>query len=416
VSLFNFAAKAPTNAQILRAQASAVGKGRKKCTKGKNCSATCIGSGKICLVELSASISSATKQVVSLVQNKGKSKSDTPAPSAKAPTAAAAPTPKAPAAKAPAEKTKVPAVKKTATVKGNPEENPKSVEAAKAAPVKKTAAPKSTPEEKPKPKAANPYNMTPSQQKLWEGFQKNVLSGEYAETANVKWNSTSKYNQYLAEGKTAAAKQVKTLAGIKRLSDDLEIVAEGKYSNIKSMPVYVQRMVAQMGPKEATQAMKDIQEYTRNDYSNIRGAQTGKADPAVIAKFKPTADRIEKSLEYLPKPAVPKYRGLAVSDENLKKYIDLARTKGEFVSNSMNSWSTAPTTAREFASSDAKDRPHEIIFRTINKKGTPIQALSEIKYEDELLTGANAKYKVFKHSIETNSEGDKYHIFDMTES
>ena len=394
MNLFNFAAKAPTNAQILRAQASAVGGKGKRCSKGKNCSATCIAGGKICLVELSASISSATKKVVNMVQNRGQAKSATPTPSEK------------PATKAPTEKTKPAKTAKPAAAKDASKEKAAKAESAK----------KSTPAEKPKPKADNPYNMTPSQQKLWEGFQKNVLSGEYAEAANVKWNSTSKYNQYLAEGKTAAAKQVKTLAGIKRLSDDLEPVAEGKFSAIKSMPVYVQRMVAQMGPKEATQAMKDIQEYTRNSYKDIRGAQTGKADPAVIAKFKPVADRIEKALTYLPKPAVPKYRGLEVSDENLKKYIDLAKTKGQFESKSMNSWSTSPSTAREFTGAGRESTPHKVIFRTVNTRGTPIQALSEVKYEDELLTGANAKYKVFNHSIETNSKGDKYHIFDMVES
>lgn len=41
----------PTRAKVLRAKAQAVGGGRKRCRKGKNCSAACIQSDMVCLVE-----------------------------------------------------------------------------------------------------------------------------------------------------------------------------------------------------------------------------------------------------------------------------------------------------------------------------------------------------------------------------
>lgn len=41
----------PTRAKVLRAKAQAVGGARKRCRKGKNCSAACIQSGMVCLVE-----------------------------------------------------------------------------------------------------------------------------------------------------------------------------------------------------------------------------------------------------------------------------------------------------------------------------------------------------------------------------
>jgi hypothetical protein len=43
---------APTVGEIRTAKDDAVGGGRKRCTKGKNCSAACINSGMVCLVEL----------------------------------------------------------------------------------------------------------------------------------------------------------------------------------------------------------------------------------------------------------------------------------------------------------------------------------------------------------------------------
>jgi tRNA A-37 threonylcarbamoyl transferase component Bud32 len=61
----------PTAAKIRSAQAKAVGGGRKRCRKGKNCSATCIASGEICLVELPEPVSIATSKLAAMVMNRG---------------------------------------------------------------------------------------------------------------------------------------------------------------------------------------------------------------------------------------------------------------------------------------------------------------------------------------------------------
>lgn len=55
--------------RIRAAQAKAVGGGRKRCSKGKNCSATCIERSDYCLVELSASPSSAMSQLRNKVES-----------------------------------------------------------------------------------------------------------------------------------------------------------------------------------------------------------------------------------------------------------------------------------------------------------------------------------------------------------
>lgn len=51
--------KTPTRAKVLRAQREAVGGRRKRCRRGKNCSAACIQSGMICLVEFPLPVSKA---------------------------------------------------------------------------------------------------------------------------------------------------------------------------------------------------------------------------------------------------------------------------------------------------------------------------------------------------------------------
>jgi hypothetical protein len=58
----------PTSAQITRAKSKAVGGGRKRCTKGKSCSATCIFAGKECLVDLPSDVSGALSKVRGRVQ------------------------------------------------------------------------------------------------------------------------------------------------------------------------------------------------------------------------------------------------------------------------------------------------------------------------------------------------------------
>jgi hypothetical protein len=52
-----------TDAQIERAKRMSVGGGRKRCTRGKSCSATCIAGNKICLVDLPEVSSSALSKV-----------------------------------------------------------------------------------------------------------------------------------------------------------------------------------------------------------------------------------------------------------------------------------------------------------------------------------------------------------------
>jgi hypothetical protein len=60
-----------TDAQIARAKQMAVGGKRKRCTKGKNCSAACIQANMICMVDLPWVVSAALSNVKQMVQSGG---------------------------------------------------------------------------------------------------------------------------------------------------------------------------------------------------------------------------------------------------------------------------------------------------------------------------------------------------------
>jgi hypothetical protein len=79
--------KGPTASAIRNAKRNAVGGARKRCRKGKTCSATCIDPREDCLVELPDPVSMATSQVVSLLKSKKVSSGtpSSPTPTVKSP-------------------------------------------------------------------------------------------------------------------------------------------------------------------------------------------------------------------------------------------------------------------------------------------------------------------------------------------
>jgi len=72
----------PSEGDIRRAKINARGGARKRCKKGKNCSAACIDAGEVCLVELPEGAAAATTKVRDLVQKRVGGTSATPVSSA----------------------------------------------------------------------------------------------------------------------------------------------------------------------------------------------------------------------------------------------------------------------------------------------------------------------------------------------
>ena len=60
-----------TATQIGRAKSMAVGGRKKRCVKGKSCSATCIAANKVCMVDLPWVAASQMSKAVSEIKNRG---------------------------------------------------------------------------------------------------------------------------------------------------------------------------------------------------------------------------------------------------------------------------------------------------------------------------------------------------------
>ncbi len=106
-----------------------------------------------------------------------------------------------------------------------------------------------------------------------------------------------------------------------------------------------------------------------------------------------------------------------MDDDKLNMMIQLSKNGGSFKEEAMNSWSTKNTTAKSFTypKGTAKNR---VIFRTVNKLGSSVKSVSEIPFENELLTPAGARYKVVGYTAENIKSGanfEKIHFFDVVE-
>jgi predicted transcriptional regulator len=190
----------------------------------------------------------------------------------------------------------------------------------------------------------------------------------------------------------------------------------------------IQKAVDNLGSTRIKAGLKGIREFTGVTYEEIRNAQRNRVprgydylDEAgkqkMIKEGKKKADDIEAVLGYMPKPQVPKMRGVAVDDARLKELVDLAKNRGKMEELAMNSWSTNSRTPQMFADDGASKGygNNRVIYRTLNKKGSSVQQISGLKNEDEILTPSNAKYKLYEYHTVTGEFGRTYHVFDMVE-
>jgi hypothetical protein len=123
------------------------------------------------------------------------------------------------------------------------------------------------------------------------------------------------------------------------------------------------------------------------------------------------------TLREMPRPDVEKFRGFRATPEKLQEMIDGSKGKEKFNHATSYSWSSALGIGREFADKEiyeAKDRTERVIFRSVNKRGVPIEFVSSVSKEDELLTPRNTNYKYLGYRP-INVYGYTYHVFDVEE-
>lgn len=157
----------------------------------------------------------------------------------------------------------------------------------------------------------------------------------------------------------------------------------------------------------------------------IRDADKGIFDPSASKETRKTLENSANNLNNFltkvpfPKTEVEKFRGFRASPDRLAQFIESAKNGESFTLDSVNSWSSALRVGRKFANrkiTEAPDRTERVIFRTINKRGVPIEYVTQITNEDEILTPRGTKYKYTGYRAITESNGNVYHIFDMVES
>ena len=507
----------PKESRIAAAKRAAVGGKRKRCTKGKNCSAACIAANMVCLVDLPWVGSALTKAKAQIQGAKGKA----PAQATPAAKPAPAPTPKAQPAPAPTPKpaAKPITVHDVAYYKklGLPflESMLPTAEAGEAAQtpegkkvianVKKAiaelqaqpapAAPKPAAAAAPAakaPPAKKPAKATSGVYTNWDtdqlvkfqnsfvsqdpvkykdaieeiqqeldarGYQKPTIAKvPYAKPGSPEnrqglneaqyqtWHSafkpftTETLKEYENIGNTYYPTQGKYLPGTLEYKQH-ELVKKAQLTTYpwaqiktktteKDLPEVnsIQKAVSNLGLDRVKMGLNGIGRFTGSEYDFIRNAQRGRVPrdydfqtdswkQKQIAEYKKKADDIEAVLGYMPKPQVPKMRGVAVDDAKLKVLVDLAKSKGTMKELAMNSWSTESKTPQSFAQ-DGVLQGHggnRVIYRTMNKKGVPIRELSGLQSENEVLTPANAEYRLYDYHTVVGKDGDTFHVFDMVE-
>jgi len=135
-------------------------------------------------------------------------------------------------------------------------------------------------------------------------------------------------------------------------------------------------------------------------------------------RFINETDKLHKNPFYTKQPNGTIYRGMTVQKKSIVDEVLQNMERGEAVS-TMESWSTSPRTALKFAKGEIGDGNHGIVFRHVNKHGTPIEHLNGMN-ESEILQPSGVRYKVISKNTKNWKEplvegGPKTQDFSMTE-
>tara|TARA_Y100001951_G_scaffold25083_1_gene19281 strand:+ start:2410 stop:4932 length:2523 start_codon:yes stop_codon:yes gene_type:complete len=135
-------------------------------------------------------------------------------------------------------------------------------------------------------------------------------------------------------------------------------------------------------------------------------------------RFINETDKLHKNPFYTKQPNGTIYRGMTVHKKSIVDEVVNNMKRGEAVS-TMESWSTSPRTALKFAKGEIGDGNHGIVFRHVNKYGTPIEHLNGMN-ESEILQPSGVRYKVISKKTKNWKEpleegGPKTVEYSMTE-
>ena len=267
-----------------------------------------------------------------------------------------------------------------------------------------------------------------------EGNKKSIAPKE------PEGKSTSKF--VLSAGKAPLLPKLTNEAEFKRISEETEYMKDKEAKDLHQRTADLLRSSNQQltafrnsiikrigGQRVFNAAMKGIEEFTEeqesNGYKDIRNIQRaikeGKPVPSGKQQLAKYIDGMEKLIAKLPKEPVIKYRGVRVSDQNLAEILQAAKLKNTYQDGALASWSTSLGSARSFANMIDDGAPNRVIFRTVNRRGIPVDGVSSTVGENEMLTSGTAKYRhtgrVNKIEIDQYGTGNvkPYYVIDVVE-
>jgi hypothetical protein len=314
-------------------QPGAAGKS-KRCKKGKSCGATCINSGKVCLVDIPWATGKQIGKLANTIQASKKDK----------------------------EKEKVERVKKPSSVK--------------------TA-----------------LSSLETDEDFWDLANKTEKMKDIPE---------------MVKGSSEVAK-------IMGVQGDGFPSGQTLYSSPEEKSKY-QALRTKVGRGVISDGANALDQYT-GSFKSARLARLAERDPnnSELTSF----DRLRAkhlgallNLKEMPRPEVEKYRGFRATPERLQEMIDGARGRESFKHDTTYSWTSSLSMGNDFARREVTqlpERDQRVIFRAINKRGVPIEFVSSVDGESELLTPKNTRYRYLGGYREINIQGMPYHVFDVEE-
>lgn len=175
-------------------------------------------------------------------------------------------------------------------------------------------------------------------------------------------------------------------------------------------------LLKKLTKEQIKEGFDGIRRFTGLTYSAIRNAQNGRAPNDTYLAMGKAIDRLLNRPEFA-KPVLEKFRGISVTTDKLNAMIAGAKINGTYAGVATSSWSTSLATGKKFADK-LTGRPEKVIFRTINKLGVPIEGVTSVPNEYEILTPSNANYRYINYRPITIGQGygaTTYHMFDVEE-
>lgn len=205
---------------------------------------------------------------------------------------------------------------------------------------------------------------------------------------------------------------------IKTINDHISKILGSRIPSPEEKATYdgiLKSISDRIGELQFRSGIMALKNFTSNDYKRIRAAQKKNHQ---TSEFSNKARLLEQliNLPELEKPQVVKFRGVTVNDKKLNDLIEAANEGKAYSGRATSSWSTSLGKAGEFSESGlGKWGNHRVIFRTINSRGIPINSVSVVSNEYEIITSKDAKYRHLGYRV-VNYKSENHYIFDVEET